>query len=314
MPANRPGRATAALLGLVVAGGVTAAVVDARSATAEAHRAELAAASTELGRDVSQLRHRVAAPAHDAQQATAALQVLVAEAVTGSHRDAAAVSADIERLGDQLRRQADRLEDAAAQPLPPRPEALPVTSVDPLFARLAPLDEQVQDVAAHLRETATQVGELAAAAERLHAAAADYAAATDSLPDGDDPDVHATAWRNELARLEDYRAAVDTAAGFEGLAQLAGAHAGLVEALEGLATDALAELEAGDIEGYNARVEAGVGDDAITTWQSELQAAVAPALDAPAVRHLERSRALTLGLVKELDNLRRSSNGALAIG
>lgn len=123
--------------------------------------------------------------------------------------------------------------------------------------------------------------------------------------------MHATAWRAERERLAAYRAAVDEAAGHEALRELAGAHAGLLEALDTLAGDALAELEAGDIDGYNARVAAGVDDAALTAWREGLAAGADAALDGPTLDHLDRSRALALGLVKELDNVRRSSQLAL---
>jgi len=312
MSPSRSARIAAAVAGVAVVAGATGAVLYDREQTAAAQRAELAAATSTLTTEVSQLRHAVAAPAHDAQQTTAALRVLVAEAITGSDRDPAGVLDDVRRVADQLRGHADRLDEAAASPLPPRPAALAVAGVDPLFARLEPLDGQARDLAEHLRVSADRVEALASTATGLHVAAADYAATTQDLPTGNDPDVHATAWRAELERLAAYRAAVDEVADDAALAGLADAHVGLLDAMDGLAADALAELEAGDIDGYNARVATGVDDDVIATWREGLTAGARAALDAPGVHHLDHSRALTLGLVKELDNLRRSSRLALA--
>ncbi|MFA9446837.1 hypothetical protein [Egicoccus sp. AB-alg6-2] len=317
MPAHVPGKATATLLGLALVAGAAGATISARSATAEAERverAELAAASTDLARELAQLRAVVAAPTHDAQQTTAALQVLTAEAITGSDRDPAAVAADIERQAALLRDQADRIEEAAAVPMPDRPDALPVADVDPLFARIDPLEDQLLDLAEDLRASADAVTELGAVAAGLHGAAADYAATVDAMPEGDDPDVHATAWRNERSRLADYRAAVEQAASFPGIEDLAAAHAELLDALDAFADESLAALEAGDVDGYNARVAAGVGDDVLATWRSGLEAGAETALESPAILQLDRSRALALGVVKELDNVRRSSNSALAVG
>ncbi|MFA9430550.1 hypothetical protein [Egicoccus sp. AB-alg2] len=314
MPASRPGRATAGLVGVLLAVGATGAVLDARNTTAEAQRAELAAARGELNRDLAALRATLSSPAHDAQQTAAALQVVAAEAVTGSERDADRVAEDAQRLTDDLARQADRLEDAADHPLPSRPAALPVESADPLFARLQPLDDQTLTVAEHLRASANEVLALTTAATALQEAAATYAAATDDLPEGDDPDVHARAWRQERERLAAYREAVEEAADVEGLHQLAAAHGHLLDALEELAADALAALDDDDVDAYNDRVADGIGDDALETWREELRSGAEQALEAAPLRHLERSRALTLGLIKELDNVRRSSNGTLALG
>lgn len=311
MSISRPARLGAAVAGVAVLAGAAGVTVNERQQAAVAERAELAAATSTLTSEVSQLRHAVAAPVHDAQQTTAALQVLAAEAVTGSDRDPADVLADVHRVGERLRSQADRIEEAAAAPLPTRPGALPTEGLDPLFARLEPLDEQARNLADHLRDSADGVGQLAQAATDLHLAATTYADSSGDLPTGEDPDVHATAWRAERERLAAYRAAVDEAAGHAALTGLADAHTGLLDALDALAADALAELEAGDIEGYNARVAAGVDDEVVATWREGLTSGADTALDAAALTHLDRSRALTLGLVKELDNVRRSSRLAL---
>ncbi|MEX2504296.1 MAG: hypothetical protein WD378_05565 [Egicoccus sp.] len=312
MSFSRPARLAGALAAVAVVAGTTGAVVHDREQAAAVERAELAAATSTLTSEVSQLRHAVAAPVHDTQQTTAALQVLVAEAITGSDRAPADVLEDVQRVTDQLRSQAERLDEAASAPLPSRSGTLPVAGLDPLFARLEPLDEQARGLAVHLRESADRVEQLAGAATHLQVAAAEYAASSGELPDGEDPDVHATAWRAELERLAVYRTAVDEAADHAALGGLADAHAGLLDALETLAADALAELEAGDIDGYNARVAAGVEDEVIATWREGLSVGADAALEAPAMDHLERSRGLTLGLVKELDNVRRSSQLAIA--
>ena len=311
MSPSRPARLAAALAGLAVVAGATGAVLYGREQSAAAQRAELAAATSTLTSEVSQVRHAVAAPVHDAQQTTASLRVLVAEAITGSERAPADVLADVQRAADQLHGQAERLEASASTPFPSRPDALTLAGVDPLFARLEPLDEQARDLAEHLRGSADRVTSLVAAVTALQTAAVDYADATQDLPTGADPDVHATAWRAEIDRLATYRAAVDDAAGHAALDGLVAAHTGLLDALDALAADALAELEAGDVDGYNARVAAGIDDEVIATWRERLAAGADTALDAPTIRHLDRSRALTLGLVKELDNVRRSTRLAL---
>lgn len=311
MSPSRPARLAAAIAGVAVVAGATGAILHGREQSAAAQRAELAAATSTLTSEVAQVRNAVAAPVHDAQQTTAALRVLVAEAITGSDRAPGDVLADVERAADHLRDQAGRLEASASTPLPSRPDTLTIAGVDPLFARLDPLDEQARDLAEHLRASADQVTSLAAAVTALQTAAADYADATRDLPTGNDPDVHATAWRAEIERLATYRAAVDEAADHAALDGLVAAHTALLDALDVLAADALAELEAGDVDGYNARVAAGVDDEVVAAWREGVAAGADTALDAPAIHHLDRSRALTLGLVKELDNVRRSSRLAL---
>jgi len=309
LPATRPGRATAGLLGVLLAVAVAGVLVNARSASNEAQRVEQQTARAELTRDVATLRATVAGPTRDAEQTAAALEVVAAESLTGSDREPAQIAADAERLVEELRGHADRLEEAAGHPLPTRPAALPVARADALFARLQPLDDQTMDVVAHLRASADRIETITAAATALQEAATTYAAATGDLPDGDDPDVHARAWREERDRLAAYRQAVDAAAEVEGLDALAAAHAHLVDALDDLAAGALATLGDGDVDAYNDRVAAGIGDDDLADWRGRLQAGADEALASKPLAHIDRSRRLALGLVRELETVRRTTDG-----
>lgn len=304
MPAARPARATATLLSIALVAVGGAALLQVR-ADAAAQEAERRAAQHELDREVVALRTELATPAHVAERTTADLLVAVVESVTGSERDAASVRGTLDRLIADLREAADRIDEAAAQPMPDRPDAIDAETADTVIDRLHGVGAQAGEVAAQLRGAADEAEAFTTAAHELSAAAASYAATTADLPDSDDPDVLATAWRSERERLADYRAAVDRAAEAPGLEELAGSHDALVSTLTELADDAVAALEAGDIDGYNARLAEVTGDDDVSSLGDRLVAATEDALDAATVRELEQARTAVLTLLIDLEDLRR---------
>jgi hypothetical protein len=305
MPVVRTSRATASLLAaaLVAAGGT--AVVQARTSAAAAEEAERRAAQHELDREVFALRTGLAEPAHTAERSAADLLVIVVETVTGSERDAGSVRGTLDVLVDDLRAAADQLDEAAAQPLPVRPQTVPVQTADAVFVRLQGLDDRAGDVAGQLREAADRAEAFASASHELSTAAAEYAASTDELPDSDDPEVLATAWRAERDRLATYREAVDVATATDGLQELAVTHAELVDALQTLADDAVEALEAGDVDGYNSRLAELLGDQDADALGAELLAATEAALEAATLDELQQARTAALELLIELEDLRR---------
>jgi hypothetical protein len=305
MPAVRTSRATASLLAaaLVAAGGT--AVVQARTSAAAAEEAERRAAQHELDREVFALRTGLAEPAHTAERSAADLLVTVVETVTGSERDAGSVRGTLDDLVEDLRAAADQLDEAAAQPLPARQQAESVEITEAVFVRLEELEDRAGDVAAQLREAADRAEVFASASHELSTAATEYAASTDELPDSDDPDVLATAWRAERDRLATYREAVDVAAATAGLEELAATHAELVDALQTLADDAVEALDAGDVDRYNARLAEVLGDRDADTVAEELVAATGTALEAATLEELQQARTAALELLIDLEDLRR---------
>jgi hypothetical protein len=297
-------RTTAGIVGAALLVGGGAAVVQARESAA-AQEAERRAAQQELDRDVTALRTDLAAPAHVAERAANDLLVAVVESVTGSERDADAVRATLETLVADLRAAADELDEAAAGELPDRPEALPVQAADDVFGRLEDVETRAATVADELRRTADRAEAFATAAHDLTSAASAYAAATADLPDSDDPDTLATAWRAERERLAAYAEAVEAAGGIEGLEELAGSHGELVDVMRTLADDAVAALEAGDIDGYNARLAEALDGGLAGSLGDDLVGATEAALGAATVDELQRTREAVLELLLDLEDLRR---------
>jgi hypothetical protein len=302
---HRPNRATAGLVGLALLTASGFAVVQVRSDAIAAEEAERREAQHELDRDVHALRTGLVMPAHAAERSAAELLVTVVETVTGSDRDADRVRDTLEALVEDLRTAADQLDEAAAQPMPTRPEAVPVQTADAIFDRLAVLEEQAEEVAAQLRQAADEAEVFSSAAHDLSTAAATYAASTDELPSSDDPDVLATAWRAERDRLDDYRAAVDAAAGTPGLEELAGSHEQLIDTMRTLADDAVTALEAGDVDGYNDRLAEVLGDDDLSTLSEDLVAATEAALETATLSEIQDARTSALELLIEVEDLRR---------
>jgi hypothetical protein len=301
----RHARLTSLLLGLALVAATGLALLQVRADAAAEEEAERRAAQHELDREVFELRNELATPAHAAERTTAELLVAVVETVTGSERDPEAVRATLDRLIGDLHAAADHLEEAAAQPMPTRPQAIPVPTADAIFARLQGVEDQAAELAAQVRQTAEEAEAFATAAHELSSAAAAYAASTQQLPDSDDPDVLADAWRAERDHLDRYRDAVDLAADTAGLEELAGSHAEFVDTLRTLADDSVAALEAGNVDGYNARLEEVLGDEDASALTDELVTATEQALEAATLRELQETRRALLELLIDLEDLRR---------
>jgi hypothetical protein len=305
VPVVRPNRATASLIGAAVLAAGGMAIVQVRSEAAAAAEAEQLAAQQELDREVYALRTELVTPAHLAERTAADLLVAVVETVTGSARDDEAVQTTLDALVEDLHAAADQLDEVADQPLPARPRAVPVPTADAVFDRLETIEVQASEVAAQLREAAERAEDFASAAHGLSSAAATYAASTGDLPDSDDPDVLATAWRSERDRLDAYRQAVDVAAETDGLEELATSHQELIDTLRSLADDAVTALEAGDVDGYNERLASVLDDEDAASIGDDLVAATETALEAATVAELHEARTAVLELLIDLEDLRR---------
>lgn len=304
----RPGRAVViALVALLVLTGAVA-FHQLRSANADAAAAEERTARAELARDVQTVRDGIADPTREGQTAASGLLrhqllLLAGEAPDPSVGD---------RLVEQLAAAADRLDDAADTPVPSRPDALSATVTAPVFDRLDGLDAQAADVAETFRAAAEDARGWLAAVRDLDEAAVRYAGSTDELPGGSDPDALAAAWRAEQDRIAEYGAAVDQAGEHEASAPLADAHRLLVDGMSDLADEAVARLEAEDVDGYNALLADRLGGDDRFGFAEALEAARDQVADASLSGSLEDARARGLGLLTSLEELRRATPAQLA--
>lgn len=295
----------AAAAALVVGGIVTQQVI---TADAAATAAERRAATAEFARDVEAVRSTIADPAREGQTAATALlrhQLLL---VAGEVPDPAVGDG----LVEQLRTASTELTAASTTPMPPRPDILPVATVDPVFDRLRGLEEQAADLAARFEVAADDAETWLTAVRDLDEAALTYAGSSEDLPDTADPDALADAWRGEDDRLEPYADAVEAAAGHEASAPLADAHALLVDGMRELATEAVTLLEAEDVDGYNALLADRLAGDDPFGFRAELDTARAEVADAAIEGPLEETRARALGLLTELEELRRATPAQLA--
>jgi hypothetical protein len=303
LPARVP--RVALLLGVVLALLATVLVVEQRASSHEAAEAERRQARAQLASDVGDLRRSLAAPAHDANRATTALRVNLAEHVTGADRDIDAIEEHRDALVAALREAADDLDEHSELRDPAGHEELPSDTVEPVLERLDGLDEQARWVAAQLRVAADEAERWGETAGALRAATEELIAL--DLPDTDDPDALAQRWRSEAETLEPYREAAEAASEREDLEALGQAHLRLVEGLEELAGDAVERLEAEDVNGYNALLEERLGDDDPFGFRSSLDGAVEESLSSGPIAEVEDAQERTLGLLVELEQLRRST-------
>jgi hypothetical protein len=305
-----PNRLAAGALAAVVA--VGAGVVTYEVRAADAANAEEAArdARADMISDVEQLRVSVAEPARTGQTAATALLRQQLTALSGEDVDHDLV----DRLVDDLRTAADELETAAGSPRPERPNAMPVALADPLLDRLDRIEQQATDVADRFRATADEAAEWDTTLRELSDAATTYAEAGGDLPASDEPAEVAAAWRTELDQLEVYADALDDAGADEvrpSLEGLADAQRRLIDGMSAVAEDAISLLDAGDVDGYATLLEDQLGGDArfgLSEALAEAREDIATqAVDGP----LELTRARALGLLTELEDLRRTAPGAL---
>jgi hypothetical protein len=293
-----------AVVGLV--GGFAVQQVVAADAAATA--AEQRTARADLAREVETVRSAVADPARDGQNAASALLRHQLFVIAGETPDASVG----DRLVEELRVASDGLAEAATTPIPQRPSILPVATVDPVFDRLAGLEGQASELAATFADVAEDAASWLAALRGLDDAALAYAGSVDQLPAGDDPDVIAAAWRAEHERLDAYADAVERASDHEASAPLAEAHGQLVDGMRTVADDAVRRLDAGDVDGYNALLADRLAGDDPFGFAAALEDARAEVADATIDGPLEETRGLALGLLTELEELRRVTPAQLA--
>jgi hypothetical protein len=307
VPAVRVTAIVAALATLVAV--VALVQLRASSAAAQEAAAEQAATDQEVTNDLRAVRDRLTVPAVDARATTASLRVLVADAVTG-----AAVVDDptldpLETIGDRtssLRETAVRLSHAADRSLPLRSAAVSSPTIEAVLQRLDPVAAQAKTTAEHLRTAAHDADEVAAAALALHTAAQDFVASTGDLPDSDDPDVVAAAWADERDRLRSYLDAIEAAEAVPVLRSIAAVHRDVAAPLADFAESAVATLADGDLDAYNERLTDAFADFDVEAVREALVAATTEALP-NAVEQLEQAENRALGLVNELERLRRAT-------
>jgi hypothetical protein len=303
-------RTTLVLL-LAFAVAATAVVVGLRSAASEASLAEERQARTEFARDMGELRRSLSVPAHTARTSTAALRLNMAELVTGSDRDAASIAQDREDLVDQLRQAADQLDAHSDIAAPAAHEDLPAETVEPALDRLEGLDEQARWVAGQLRAAADDVEQWATVAEELRESTEALLAL--DAPGTDDPDELADRWREELETLGPYREAAEKAADREDLAALGEAHLQLIDGLEDVAEQAIERLDDGDVDGYNQLLDEELSDEDPFGFGEALDDAVSETLGDGPIAEVEEAQERTLGLLAELEQLRRSTPARSAV-
>lgn len=301
-PGRRRRRAVAGSLAVVALAGGGIAAQQVASADAAATERERASASTELRQEIATVRTALADPARDGHVAASALARHQLAALAGGDEDPELT----DRLVGELREAADELEEASRTPLPDRPDVLSVSAVDPVFERLDGLEQQAARLAERLHAVADEAETFETSRTALNTAAAAYADGAASAS-GSTPDEVAASWRDERERLDDYAAAINEAREVPALAPLANAHALLVDGMYVLTDDALADLDQGDLDGHNARLEDTLaGDDPFGVAEA-LGDAKAQLADRWASGPLQQARGEALGLLTELEHLRRAT-------
>jgi hypothetical protein len=303
-------RATAIVAAVALLAAVVALVqLRASSAAADEAAAEQAAADLEVASDLRSVRERLAVPAMDARATTASLRVLVADAVTGAAVAEEPTLDPLETITDRttsLRETAVRLSHAADRSLPLRSAAVSSPTIEAVLQRVDPVAAQAKTTAEHLHNAAQEADELAAAALALHTAAQVFVASTGDLPDSDDPDVVAAAWTDERDRLDAYLDAIEAAEELPALQALAAVHRDVAEPLADFADAAAAALGDGDLDAYNGQLADGFTSFDVEAVREALVAATTQALPT-AVDQLEQAENRALGLVNELERLRRAT-------
>jgi type II secretory pathway pseudopilin PulG len=290
---------------LLIAMAATGVVLEQRAASQAASEDEQRQARAQVASDVGELRRSMASPAHDAKRALAALRINLAEHVTGSERDLEQIEQDREVLITALRTAADDLDDSSDLADRDLDADLPVDTLESVAQRLEGLDEQARWVAAQLRVSADEAERWGETAGALRGATEELIAL--DLPSTQDPEALAQRWREEAEMLEPYREAAEAAVERDDLEVLGEAHLQLVDGLEELAADAVDKLGDGDVDGYNDLLDERLGDDDPFGFRAALDDAVTESLRSGPIGEVEEAQERTLGLLVELEELRRST-------
>ena len=276
-----------------------------RAAIVEAQAAERAEAWQQLTDEVAALSHELGEPLHEIDTTVPRVLDALIAAFAGSTKGGAGSPVELDRHTQNLEAAADQLEAAAARPLPDRPRALPVGEVDPILEHVGRLQQQALTVADLARDAAATSRSSGAAAHRLAAGAADFAASSEELPASTRPDALMTAWRQEQDRIQRYRVAVDRVAGTEGVSPLAAVHRDLVDTLDDLSQRAVEQLERGDLAAYNQLLDEVLSAHDRDIVREELVEAARTSLRRAGASQLEDAQAHALGLLHELTRLDR---------
>lgn len=298
-----------AVAGAVGAGSMTTAQLRAEQAV----QRERAEADAQLGEAVDAWRRETTTAALLGRDAAASLRVLLAETIMGSETDGSEPADEgtldgLDRRVGQLRDAAEQLRAAASDAPDRAPEGASATRAETLLARVATLADQARATADRLEAAAEDARRLGEAAFGLTTEARTYAAkaaeATERVAEEEgDPERLLAVWRDEADRLAPYRRAAETAAEHPVLYPLAHAHLELLDALEATASEAVDQLERDDLDAYNAAREQRLATT--DTLARRLVTAIDRTLP-PAVAVLEAGEDRALGLLTELEELRRA--------
>ena len=304
-------RTAATVVAIVLAIGLVIALVQLRAATLEAQALERAQAREQFAQEVTTLTTALAEPLHDIDVLTEPTLTALAATLTGTERSPGEILGDLDRSVAQLLAAAGHLEQASQRPLPARPRVLLISEVEPILDRLGLLQGFAAEVAAEGRAAAVAARSYGTAAHRLADAAATFASATEELPETDDPVQLADAWRDELERLGTYRAAIDRAAQAPGLEPVVAVHRDLVDMVWNLAEAAIEDLEEGEVDAYNERLEAALEDQDAEAVREALVAASRRALRGAGITDLEDARARAQALLDALEGFEAELDEAL---
>lgn len=306
--ARRHGRALATLLAGAVA--VTAAVTLDDLRAADAHAASAEARTAALGHvgELTELRTSLDRHARDADRAAATLlRAHLASLIHGELDDE-----QLDAVRAELLEAADRLEDAAMQDPPRRPQTLPVSLADPLLDRVRSAQSQADEVAATARAAAADAEAFTGGLAQLFDTARDLADDSE-LTGSTAPDAVVSTWRAEQDRLDVHRASIDELDDEvpATLRPLVEVQRTLIERLDELATELIERLEDEDLDGYNQLLDEeldleqlGLGGE-LRTARDEVGASLADGSSLAEVR----SRAL--GLRAQLGELRDAASQLL---
>ncbi len=300
----------AAVLAVVVVAGV---VLQLRAQADARQEATLTAARFALGVDVRERRTALAGPTSEASDAAASLRLVLLEYVTASERGPAEVTAERDRLEEQLSRSAAALRGAAAMGVPSAPAALDPAVVTPLLREVADLQAQAVLLADEVDGTLQGSERWGSAVAALIAANGAYAAAaTDPADLPSEPARVAERWTAEVAPLEAYVAAAEAAGEIPGLTELAAAHRDYAAANLAWAREAAALLAADEVETYNTRLAEVTAEGRDVALLDDLTAATAAAASSPTLEAVDVERRRLLSFLRALDALRRHTATRLA--
>ncbi len=235
----------------------------------------------------------------------AMLHLTLQEHLTVSERSDEELATDRRIQQASLAEAGRELQRLADEPPPEVPERADEDAVRDDLAELADAQERAGELGERFVGVADGADRWAEALGNLREHADRYVATVEGQPDTSNPDRLRQLWEEERQVLREYREAAEQARERPGLQPLADAYLDYIDANLEFANEAIALLEAGEIDEYNERLRETYGEEDPFGFQAAVAEATEQSLDVGVLAEMVDVRDEASAFAIELEERRR---------